>query len=54
MENALTFLKEHLILAGWLTFVVLVYLLAWFDYIYYRYDLKHKAIQVYEAITEEE
>ncbi len=48
------FIKEHLILTCWLAFVVLVYLFAWLDYVYYRYELKKKAIQFYEAITEEE
>ncbi len=50
----LDFIKEHLVLTCWLAFVALVYLFAWLDYLYYRYNLKHKAIQIYEAITEEE
>lgn len=47
-------ITEHPIITGWAAFVALVYLFAWLDYIYYRYDLKHKAIQIYEAVTEEE
>ncbi|MCM1373233.1 MAG: hypothetical protein NC113_10010 [Bacteroides sp.] len=47
-------IKEHPFITGWTAFVALVYLFAWLDYIYYRYDLKRKAIQIYEAVTEEE
>ena len=46
--------KEYPILTGWLCFVMLVYLWAYLDYAYYRYNIKDKAIQVYEALTEEE
>lgn len=50
----LDLIKEHHILTGWLCFVVLVYLWAYLDYAYYRYNIKDKAIQIYEALTEEE
>lgn len=48
------FVTKHPLLTGWLAFVAIAYLYAWLDYIYYRYDVKHKVIQIYEAITEEE
>lgn len=47
-------ITQHPFICGWLAFVVLVYLFAWMDYVYYRYGLKRKAIRIYEAITEEE
>lgn len=50
----LDLIKEYPILTGWLCFVVLVYLWSYLDYAYYRYNIKDKAIQIYEALTEEE
>ena len=50
----LDLIKEYPILTGWLCFVVLVYLWAYLYYAYYRYNIKDKAIQIYEALTEEE
>ena len=46
-------ISTHPYIAGWLAFVLLVYLYAGMDYVYYRYELKRRAIKVYEAITEE-
>lgn len=48
------FIQEHFILTGWVAFVILVYLYAYLDYVYYRYHIKDKIIQLYEALTEEE
>lgn len=48
------FITEHLVLTCWLAFVALVYIYALLDYVYYRFDIKKKSIQFYEAITEEE
>ncbi len=48
------FITEHPYLTAWIAFVVLVYLYAWLDYIYYSHNLKEKATQLFEAITEEE
>lgn len=50
----LEFIKEHPILTSWAIFVVLVYLYALLDYIYYRYNIKQKLFKIYEALTEEE
>ena len=50
----LDLIKEYPLLPGWLCFVVLVYLWAYLDYAYYRYNIKDKAIQIYEALTDEE
>jgi hypothetical protein len=47
-------IKEHYILVGWFCFVVLTYLFAYLDYAYYRYNIKDKVMQIYEALTEEE
>lgn len=54
MDTMLKIITEHPFIAGWLAFVAIVYLFALSDYIYYRCDIKRKAIQFYEAITEEE
>ncbi len=48
------FIAHHPLLTGWLAFVAVVYLYAWLDYIYYRYNIRGKAIRIYEAVTEEE
>ena len=50
----LDLIKENPILSGWLCFIVMVYLFAYLDYAYYRYNIKDKATQIYEALTEEE
>lgn len=50
----LDFIKEYPILTAWICFVILVYLYAYLDFSYYRYRIKDKAIQIYEALTEEE
>jgi hypothetical protein len=50
----LEFTKAHPILTGWLCFVILVYIYAYLDYLYYQYNIKDKASQLYEALTEEE
>jgi hypothetical protein len=47
-------IKVHPILTGWLCFVILVYIYAYLDYLYYQYNIKDKASQLYEALTEEE
>ena len=50
----LVFIKAHPILTGWFCFVILVYIFAYLDYLYYQYNIKDKASQLYEALTEEE
>ena len=50
----LEFIKAHPILIGWLCFVILVYIYAYLDYLYYQYNIKDKVSQLYEALTEEE
>lgn len=50
----LDFIKEHPFLVSWIAFVLLVYLYAFLDYIYYRHNIKEKAIHIYHALTEEE
>jgi hypothetical protein len=48
------FIKEHLFLFAWCVFVLAVYIYAYLDYVYYRYNVKDKIIHLYEALTEEE
>lgn len=50
----LEIIKVHPILTGWFCFVILVYIYAYLDYLYYQYNIKDKASQLYEALTEEE
>lgn len=50
----LELIKAHPILTGWFSFVILVYIFAYLDYLYYQYNIKDKASQLYEALTEEE
>lgn len=50
----LDFIKQHPFLIGWLCFVILVYLYAYLDYVYYRFNVKEKVLKIYDALTEEE
>lgn len=50
----LDIIKEHPILTGWICFVILVYIYAYLDYIFYHYNIRDKAAQLYDALTEEE
>lgn len=50
----LDFIKQHPFLIGWLCFVILVYLHAYLDYVYYRFNVKEKVLKIYDALTEEE
>lgn len=38
----------------WLAFVALVYLFAWLDTMYYKYDVPRICKRVFDAFTEEE
>ncbi len=42
------------ILLAWLLFVVLVYLLMWFDTIYYKYNLPEVYRKILDTFTEED
>ena len=48
------FIKEHPVLTGWTCFVFITYLYAYLDYVFYRYNIRDKASQLYDALTEEE
>jgi hypothetical protein len=50
----LDFIKNHPYLVGWVLFVLLVYIYAYLDYAYYKYNFKDKVMHFYEALTEEE
>ena len=50
----LDFIKNHPFLVGWVLFVLLVYIYAYLDYAYYKYNFKDKVMHFYEALTEEE
>lgn len=38
----------------WIGFVVLVYLTAWFDHVYHKYNLPKHYHQVLDSLTEED
>lgn len=48
------FISNHPFLVGWTSFVLLVYLYAYLDYVFYHYNISYKASQIYDALTEEE
>lgn len=41
------------IVIGWLVFDALVFIWAWWDFVYYSYDLKTKFKRLKEDLTEE-
>ena len=43
----------HWILAGWLVFVFLVFVWAWWEDLYYSHDMKNKFKRLKETLTEE-
>ncbi|MBP5195968.1 MAG: hypothetical protein J6035_00975 [Bacteroidaceae bacterium] len=43
-----------IILIAWAVFCALVYICAYIDYAYYRYNLSEKFSQLMDAITEDE